>query len=103
MAGPRPLAEDEIVRLLTVHPRWRRRGDALVATFDFADFADAFAWMTAVALVSERLDHHPDWSNVWNRVEVTLTTHSAGGITTADREWIDRVEALDRTPPARRS
>ncbi|MFI4936525.1 MAG: 4a-hydroxytetrahydrobiopterin dehydratase [Caulobacterales bacterium] len=58
--------------------------DAITKTFKFADFNAAFGWMTRVALAAEKLDHHPEWFNVYNRVEVTLATHDAGGVTELD-------------------
>ena len=58
--------------------------DAIVKTFRFEDFNAAFGWMTRVALAAERLDHHPEWSNVYSRVEVLLATHDAGGVTELD-------------------
>ncbi|HWA63284.1 MAG TPA: 4a-hydroxytetrahydrobiopterin dehydratase [Caulobacteraceae bacterium] len=58
--------------------------DAIVKTFRFADFNEAFGWMTRVALAAEKLDHHPEWSNVYNRVEVLLATHDADGVTDLD-------------------
>ncbi len=58
--------------------------DALAKTYRFADFNVAFAWMTRVAMMAEKLDHHPEWSNVYRTVEVTLTTHDAGGLTALD-------------------
>ena len=58
--------------------------DAICRTFKFADFNAAFGFMTRVALMADKLDHHPEWSNVYNRVEVTLTTHDAGGVTALD-------------------
>ena len=65
---------------------WKLAPDsrALEREYRFADFATAFAWMTRVALAAERLDHHPDWSNSYNRVGVRLTTHDAGGLTERD-------------------
>jgi 4a-hydroxytetrahydrobiopterin dehydratase len=58
--------------------------DAITREFVFADFNRAFAFMTQVALAAEKADHHPDWSNVYNKVRVTLTTHDAGGVTQKD-------------------
>ena len=58
--------------------------DAIRRTFQFGDFTAAFAFMTHSALAAERMDHHPEWFNVYNRVEVTLATHSAGGVTELD-------------------
>ena len=58
--------------------------DAIQRTFKFADFNEAFGFMTRVAIMAEKLDHHPEWFNVYNRVEVTLTTHDADGVTDLD-------------------
>ena len=58
--------------------------DAITKTFKFADFNAAFGWMTRVALAAEKLDHHPEWFNVYNRVDVVLATHDAGGVTELD-------------------
>ncbi|MET0274536.1 MAG: 4a-hydroxytetrahydrobiopterin dehydratase [Phenylobacterium sp.] len=65
---------------------WARAGarDAIARTFRFRDFNTAFAFMTRVAMKAEQLDHHPEWSNVYNRVEVTLATHDADGVTELD-------------------
>ena len=67
-------------------PEWTLRGDGLAITrrFTFADFSEAFAFMTRVALYAEKADHHPEWTNVWNRVDITLTTHDAGGLSDRD-------------------
>ncbi len=67
--------------------------DAIHRTFKFKDFSAAFGFMARAALVAEKLDHHPEWTNVWNRVEVTLSTHSAGGLTDLD---LALAEAMDR-------
>jgi 4a-hydroxytetrahydrobiopterin dehydratase len=58
--------------------------DAISKTFIFADFNEAFGWMSRVAMAAEKADHHPEWSNVYRKVEVTLTTHDAGGLTEKD-------------------
>lgn len=58
--------------------------DAITRSFRFADFNQAFGFMTRVAMMAEKLDHHPEWFNVYNRVEVTLSTHDAGGLTSLD-------------------
>jgi 4a-hydroxytetrahydrobiopterin dehydratase len=75
-------------------PQWRLAPgrDALQRTFTFKDFSEAFGFMARAALVAERVDHHPEWTNVWNRVEVTLSTHSAGGLTELD---VRLAEAMD--------
>ena len=67
-------------------PGWSRGEgrDCLVRTFQFKDFNEAFGFMTRVALKAEALDHHPEWSNVYGRVDVLLTTHDAGGVTELD-------------------
>jgi 4a-hydroxytetrahydrobiopterin dehydratase len=76
-------------------PAWQpvKDRDAIQRAFKFADFNAAFGFMTRAALVAEKLDHHPEWFNVWNRVDVTLSTHDAGGLTTRD---ITLAEAMDR-------
>lgn len=68
--------------------------DAITRTFKFRDFSEAFAFMTRVALAAEQADHHPEWSNVWNRVEMLLTTHSAGGVTHKDVDLAKRIDAF---------
>jgi 4a-hydroxytetrahydrobiopterin dehydratase len=67
--------------------------DAITRSYRFKDFNGAFGFMTRVALTAERMDHHPEWSNVWNKVDVTLSTHSAGGLTDLD---VQLAEAMDR-------
>jgi 4a-hydroxytetrahydrobiopterin dehydratase len=67
--------------------------DALTRSLKFTDFSAAFGFMTRVALAAEKLDHHPEWSNVWNRVEITLSTHDAGGLTQRD---IDLARIIDK-------
>lgn len=75
--------------------RWPRR-DAIRRAFRFADFSAAWGFMSRVALLAERMDHHPEWSNVYNRVEILLTTHDAGGLSEKD---VALAEAIDRLVP----
>jgi len=80
------LTPAEIETALAALPGWALRADgaAIVRTFRFGDFAEAFGFMTRVAILAEKADHHPEWFNVYNRVEITLTTHDAGGLSARD-------------------
>ena len=69
-------------------------GDAIQKTFRFADFNAAFGFMTRVALMADKRDHHPEWSNVWNRVDIRLTTHDAGGLSERDIDMAAAIDAL---------
>jgi 4a-hydroxytetrahydrobiopterin dehydratase len=71
--------------------------DAIAKTFKFKDFSEAFAFMARVALKAEQMDHHPEWSNVYNRVEVVLTTHDANGLTQRDIDLARAMDAFART------
>ena len=74
---------------------WNQLDDALVAELEFKNFVDAFAFMTDVAALAERHDHHPEWSNVYNRLTIRLTTHDAGNqITDKDRQLAKAIEGL---------
>ena len=81
-----PLNSNQVRERLAALSSWKLADDGLAITrqFKFADFREAFAFMTRVALAAERADHHPEWSNVYNRVEMRLTTHEAGGLTERD-------------------
>ena len=68
--------------------------DAITRRFAFADFSEAFAFMTRVALIAEKANHHPEWSNVYNRVEILLTTHDAGGLSERDIEMAEAIDEL---------
>lgn len=80
------LTKEERDALLEQHPDWSlsRECKAIERTFTFGDFSEAFAFMTRVAILAEKQDHHPEWFNVYNRVEITLTTHDAGGLSQRD-------------------
>jgi 4a-hydroxytetrahydrobiopterin dehydratase len=88
-----PLDETELRRGLTELPEWQLREGKLHREFVFDDFVGAFGFMTRAALVAERMNHHPEWFNVYKRVRVDLTTHEAGGISQRDLEL---AAAMDR-------
>ena len=69
-------------------------GEALVRTFKFKDFSEAFGFLTRVALHAEKADHHPEFTNVWNRVELRLTSQDAGGVTDRDRKLAEAIDKL---------
>jgi 4a-hydroxytetrahydrobiopterin dehydratase len=74
---------------------WQEQDNKLYKKFVFKNFSEAFAFMTRVAIEAERMDHHPNWSNVWNTVEIWLNTHSAGNIVTdKDRELAKKIDSL---------
>jgi 4a-hydroxytetrahydrobiopterin dehydratase len=77
-------------------PAWRMVDgrDAITRTFTFKDFNAAFGFMTRAALVAERMNHHPEWFNVWSRVEVTLATHDAGGLTERDLKLAEAMDSI---------
>ena len=68
--------------------------DAIARNFTFSDFNEAFGFMSRVALEAERMDHHPDWFNVYNRVEITLSTHDAGGLSERDIRMAKRIDGF---------
>ena len=80
------LDEEVITSALKNLDGWSYDGSTLQATFVFENFIQAFGWMSQVALVAEKMDHHPDWKNVYRTVDVTLNTHDAGGVTALDLE-----------------
>ena len=93
MKKPKNLKTDELNLALTELTGWVTKGSALFKTYMFADFVGAFGFMTRAALVAEKMEHHPDWRNVYRTVEVTLTTHDSGGVTALD---VELARAMDR-------
>jgi 4a-hydroxytetrahydrobiopterin dehydratase len=92
------LASAARAAFLREFPEWRevKGRDAITRLFQFRDFNQAFAFMTRVALLGEKLDHHPEWSNVYNKVDVTLSTHDAGGVTDKDIAMAKAMEEYSR-------
>ncbi|MCU0984351.1 MAG: 4a-hydroxytetrahydrobiopterin dehydratase [Acetobacteraceae bacterium] len=90
------LTDHERAGLATALPQWRmvEGRDAIVRAFRFKDFSEAWGFMSRVALAAEAQDHHPEWSNVWNRVEIVLSTHDAGGLSARDVRLAQTIDAL---------
>lgn len=79
-------------------PGWTQDGDSLTRTFRFADFAAAFAFLTRVAAHAEAVDHHPEFTSVWNRVDFRLTSHDVDGLSERDTELAEAIEAIAARP-----
>jgi len=89
------LSEKEVRdRILTGHKDWSFEGKSISRVLKFKDFVTAFSFMTSVAIVAEKLDHHPDWSNVYNTVTIRLNTHDANGITALDFDLAREIDNL---------
>jgi 4a-hydroxytetrahydrobiopterin dehydratase len=90
------LTDAERAALAQTLPAWRvtEGRDAIVRRWTFKDFAEAWGFMSRVALLAEKQDHHPEWSNVWNRVEIILSTHDAGGLSRRDVALAQAIDAL---------
>ena len=96
---PQKLSDTEIATALAALPGWTTvPGRAAIAKhFKFTDFSAAFGFMARAALKAEQLNHHPEWANVWNRVDVTLTTHDAGGLTSLDIALAAAMDAIAKS------
>ncbi len=90
------LTDTERATLATALPQWRMvvGRDAIQRDFAFRDFVEAWGFMSRVALLAEKQDHHPEWSNVWNRVSITLSTHDAGGLSARDLTLAKAIDTL---------
>lgn len=94
MKRPAKLSAAAVDARLSSLPGWKRAGGKLHRQFTFKDFSEAFAFMARVALAAEKMNHHPDWSNVWNKVTVDVNTHDAGGITSLDLRLAKEISAI---------
>lgn len=93
MAEPALLSPDELLTLLAELHAWEHVDDRIRRSFRFESFAAAFGWMSEIAIHAERMNHHPEWSNVYSRVDVELTTHDVGGLSMLDVELARRMDA----------
>jgi 4a-hydroxytetrahydrobiopterin dehydratase len=86
----------DLASLGTALPNWQQVAGKLHRDLVFADFVEAFAFMTKVALIAEAMEHHPEWTNVWNRVSIDLVTHDMGGLSNLDVQLAQRIDGLTR-------
>jgi len=91
---PKRLTDEELASELAALDAWTRDGEAIVRHLAFSDFAAAFGFMSSVAIVAEKLNHHPEWFNVYNRVEIRLTTHDVDGLSDSDIALARRIDQL---------
>jgi len=89
---PTKSSDQEIKSFLAKYSSWKLQNEKLFREFVFKDFKEAFAFMQRVAVLAEEMDHHPEWSNVYNKVNIALTTHDARGITKLDFELAEKVD-----------
>jgi 4a-hydroxytetrahydrobiopterin dehydratase len=89
---PEPISDEDLTEFLAAHPGWTMVDGALHRELSFADFAEAFAFMTRVAIWADKLNHHPEWSNVWNKVTIDLITHDIGTLSALDLELATKVD-----------
>lgn len=88
------LADDVIETFVSAHPDWTWADDSITRIYEFDDFGESMGFVTRVALAAEKADHHPDIDIRWNRVTLTLSTHSAGGLTQKDLDLADVADGL---------
>lgn len=94
------LSEQEVKKFLTDHLKdWTFEKNTIKRDFKFKTFAEAFSFMSAIALEAEELDHHPDWSNSYNKVSITLTNHEANGVTKLDFVLANKIDKLFKNYP----
>lgn len=97
MARPKRCTPEELIQLARRVPLWNATPERLRREWKFADFGSAFAFMTRVAFLAEKADHHPDWSNAYSRVAIELRTHDAGGVSALDFGLAEEIDRLGST------
>ncbi|EAW29939.1 putative pterin-4a-carbinolamine dehydratase [marine gamma proteobacterium HTCC2143] len=98
MATPVVLSNDDIANRLGVNSQWELKDNKLYRRLMFEDFIHAFGFMAQIAMVAEKINHHPEWANVYRTVDIYLTTHDAGGVSEKDFELLAKIEQLIGQP-----
>ena len=96
MSKAKKLSDSEVTSGLSKLPKWKLENAKLHSEYKFADFVQAFGFMSSAALVAESMNHHPEWFNVWSTVKIDLTTHDCGGISERDFALAEKMEELAR-------
>jgi len=91
------IEKNQLDSFIEKNPSWIIENKTLKKEFKFENFIEAFGFMSKVALLSEKIDHHPDWQNIYNKVKINLTTHDKGGITTNDIKLAEAIDKLINT------
>jgi len=94
MSKPTKLPKDQIMTRLDGMTHWSLESEKLYAEFVFSDFVSAFGFMSSIALLAEKFDHHPEWSNVYNKVQIRLSTHDAGGVSENDFGLANQIDQI---------
>ena len=97
-ATPAVLSNDDIANRLGVNSQWELKDNKLYRRLMFEDFVHAFGFMAQIAMVAEKINHHPEWANVYRTVDIYLTTHDAGGVSEKDFELLAKIEQLIGQP-----
>ena len=92
--APPQLSQEQLDEAMRTLPRWSLLEGKLHREYSFKNFVNAFAWMSACAMIAEKMDHHPEWSNVWSKVVVDLQTHESGGVTELDLRLARKMEKM---------
>ena len=90
---PEPISDEDLQDFLGKHPGWSMRDGMLHRELAFSDFAEAFGFMARIAVQAEKLNHHPEWSNVWNKVTIDLMTHDIGTLSELDLDLATRIDS----------
>ena len=91
------IKKNQLDSFIEKNPSWIIDNKTIMKEFKFENFIEAFGFMSKVALLSEKIDHHPDWQNIYNKVKINLTTHDKGGITTNDIKLAEAIDKLINT------
>ena len=91
------IEKNQLDSFIEKNPSWIIDNKTIKKEFKFENFIEAFGFMSKVALLSEKIDHHPDWQNIYNKVKINLTTHDKGGITTNDIKLAESIDKLNNT------